>query len=153
MCHQTDADFLTFISTLELLPLAQHNRLTPHNSIMSSATSPQLELLRAKLALAIGPLDVNLAYHEVKASRPDALSEPWSTDMSGPHKLVGELALLTPELDKSKLIRCILVFNNKAFTLIEVPAEQLAFCMARGCPPIDAGENIKLYCTNEFPTS
>lgn len=100
MCHQTDADFLTFISTLELLPLAQHNRLTPHNSSMSSATSPQLELLRAKLALAIGPLDVNLAYHEVKASRPDALSEPWSTDMSGPYKSVGELALLTPELDE-----------------------------------------------------
>lgn len=56
---------------------------------MSSTTSPQLELLRAKLALAIGPLDVNLAYREVMDARPNALDEPWSTDMSGPHKLVG----------------------------------------------------------------
>ena len=58
---------------------------------MSAPTSPQLELLRAKLALAIGPVEVNLAYHEVKAARPDALDEPWSNDVSGPHKYVGKL--------------------------------------------------------------
>lgn len=40
-----------------------------------------------------------------------------------------------------------IVFNNKTFMLYEVADEQLASSMARGCPPIDAGENIKLYCT------
>ena len=103
MYNQTFADFLAFFSALEQFSRAQHNPLTPHDSIMASATSPQLALLRAKLALAIGPVDLNLAYHEVKANRPDALNEPWSTDMSGPHKLVGELALLARDLENWKL--------------------------------------------------
>ena len=120
---------------------------------MSSTTSAQLELLRAKLALAIGPLDVNLAYYEVKAARPDALSEPWSTDMSEPHKLVGKSLLSVYGLDNRKLITHVLVFNNKTFVLLEVADEQLASSMARGCPPIDAGENIKLYCTNAQPAN
>lgn len=58
---------------------------------MSATTSPQLELLRAKLALAIGPIECNLAYDEIRATRPNALDEPWSDDMSGPHKYVGKL--------------------------------------------------------------
>ena len=61
-----------------------------------AATTSQLELLRAKLALAIGPLDVNLAYPHVKATRPDALDEPWSADMSGPFKYIGKFHFLFP---------------------------------------------------------
>lgn len=38
------------------------------------------------------------------------------------------------------------MFNNKTFVLEEVANGQLAFAMAHGSPPIDAGENIKLYC-------
>ncbi|CAD6576767.1 MAG: hypothetical protein ASARMPRED_007874 [Alectoria sarmentosa] len=41
-----------------------------------SATLPQLELLRPKLALAIGHLEVGLADDEVKATYPGALDEP-----------------------------------------------------------------------------
>ena len=55
----------------------------------TSQTSPQFSLLRAKLALAIGPIEVNLAYDEVKAERPGALDEPWSGDMSGGVRYVG----------------------------------------------------------------
>ena len=120
---------------------------------MSSTTSAQLELLRAKLALAIGPLDVNLAYHEVNAARPDALNEPWSTDMSGPHKLVGKTLPSVLDLDNRRLISYVLVFNNRTFMLLEVADEQLASSMVRGCPPIDVGENIKLYCTNAQPAN
>lgn len=54
-------------------------------------STAQLELLRAKLALAIGDLDVNLFYDDIKATRPNALDEPWSSDMSGPHKHIGTL--------------------------------------------------------------
>lgn len=39
-----------------------------------------------------------------------------------------------------------LVFDNKAFVLSEVANEQLASSIVRNCPPIDVGENIKLYC-------
>lgn len=69
---------------------------------MSATTSPQLKLLRAKLALAIGPVEINLAYNEVKAVRPNALDEPWSNDMSGPHKHVGKL-LSHYSLDSQRL--------------------------------------------------
>lgn len=58
---------------------------------MSATTPPELELLRAKLSLAIGPIEMNLVYDEIKAARPNALDEPWSNDMSGPHKYVGKL--------------------------------------------------------------
>ena len=57
---------------------------------MSATTSPQLELLRAKLALAIGDIECNLAYYEIRANRPNALDEPWSNDMSEPYKHVGK---------------------------------------------------------------
>lgn len=49
-----------------------------------------LESLRAKLALAIGDIECNLAYNEIKVARPDALDEPWSNDMSGPYKHIGK---------------------------------------------------------------
>ncbi|KAL9134810.1 MAG: hypothetical protein Q9175_004004 [Cornicularia normoerica] len=78
---------------------------------MSITSSSQLELLRAKLALAIGPIEINLVYDEVKAAHPNALNEPWSSDMSGPHKHI--------------------VFNNKTFVLSEVADEQLASALAR----------------------
>lgn len=111
---------------------------------MAQIASPKLELLRAKLALAIGPVEINLAYDEVKAARPNALDEPWSEDMSGPHHHVGKL-LSHHSLNNWGLTSLMLVFNNKAFVLSEVANEQLASGMARGCPSIDAGENIKLY--------
>lgn len=70
---------------------------------MSPATSPQLELLRAKLALAIGDIECNLAYNEIRAARPNALDEPWSNDMSGPHKHIGKL-LSSCDLEDVRLI-------------------------------------------------
>ena len=56
---------------------------------MSLTTRRQLDLLRAKIALAMGPSEHNMAYHELKYAYPDALDEPWSTDMSGPYKYAG----------------------------------------------------------------
>ncbi|KAF6233148.1 hypothetical protein HO173_008692 [Letharia columbiana] len=114
-----------YYSTAEITTTQTAAPPSTHSENMAQIASPKLELLRAKLALAIGPVEINLAYDEVKAARPDALDEPWSKDMSGPHHHV--------------------VFNNKAFVLSEVANEQLASGMARGCPSIDAGENIKLY--------
>ena len=117
---------------------------------MTAITSSQLELLRAKLALAIGPLDVNPFYSEVKANRPNALDEPWSNDMSGPHKHVGKV-LPYRGPDNNGLISPMAVFNNKDLVLFEVENEQQASSLARCCPPIDAGENIKLYRMRSAP--
>lgn len=112
---------------------------------MAATASPKLDLLRAKLALAIGPIEVNLAYDEVKAAHANALDEPWSKDMSGPHKHVGKLFSPAMISTAEGLISPMPVFNNKTFVLSEVANEQLASGIARGCPAIDAGENIKLY--------
>lgn len=57
---------------------------------MSLITRRQLDLLRAKIALAMGPSEHNMAYYEFKYVYPDALKEPWSTDMSGPYKYAGK---------------------------------------------------------------
>lgn len=40
----------------------------------------------------------------------------------------------------------ITVLDNTKFKLYEVADEQLAVNITRGYRPIDAGENIKLYC-------
>ena len=119
---------------------------------MTAITSSQLELLRAKLALAIGPLDVNPFYSEIKAARPNALDEPWSNDMSGPHKHVGKV-LSRRGPDNKGLISPTPVFDNKDFVLFEVDNERQASNLARCCPPIDAGENIKLYRMRSAPHS
>lgn len=57
---------------------------------MSLTTHRQLDLLRSKISLAMGPSEHNMAYHEVKSVHPDALAKPWSTDMSGPYNYAGK---------------------------------------------------------------
>ena len=123
----------------------------PTTPAPAPVSTPQLNLLRAKLALAIGPLDVNLAYHEVKATRPYALNEPWSPDMSEPHKYIGKYFLsplpcgerIDSETDLGE-IRA--VFDNKAFTLTEVESAEVALGQVNRAPAIDAGEGVKLFC-------
>ena len=80
LCHRTDA---VYYSTPKPSPPNQQHHHAPHKAIMS-VTLP-------KLALAIGHLEVNIAYNEVEATYPGALDEPWSDDMSGPYKHVGRL--------------------------------------------------------------
>lgn len=41
-----------------------------------------------------------------------------------------------------------IVLNNSTFKLREVENERLAVLITRSDCPIDAGENIKLYCMN-----
>ena len=49
---------------------------------------PKVTLLWCKLALIAGR-DCCPIYDDIKAHRPNALEEPWSTDMSAPYKFVG----------------------------------------------------------------
>ena len=44
----------------------------------------------------------------------------------------------------------VVVFDNKAFVLEEVANAEVASRLVNRCPAIDAGENIKLYCTHSL---
>ncbi|KAF6230562.1 hypothetical protein HO173_011099 [Letharia columbiana] len=85
---------------------------------------PKITLLRSKLALLMGREECPV-YDSIKAQHPHALEEPWSEDMSGPHKRV--------------------VFNNKTFAMHQVLTQEEAYKCTFQPHAINCGENIKLH--------
>lgn len=109
---------------------------------------PKITLLRSKLALLMGREECPV-YDSIKAQHPHALEEPWSEDMSGPHKRVGRWIAA---IGRSAVLRTsnsltyeAIVFNNKTFAMHQVLTQEEAYKRTFQPHAINCGENIKLH--------